>query len=44
MPGIAILGCGTVGSGTAELLLKNADEIRRRTGAELALKHIPVLE
>ena len=39
---VAILGCGVVGSGTAELLTKNADEIRRRTGAELALKYILV--
>lgn len=38
----AILGCGVVGSGTAELLMNNAEEIRRRTGAELALKYILV--
>ena len=38
----AILGCGVVGSGAAELLLNNADEIRRRTGAEVELKYILV--
>ena len=38
----AILGCGVVGSGTAQLLMQNADEISRRTGAEVELKYILV--
>ncbi|MBE6969338.1 MAG: homoserine dehydrogenase [Ruminococcaceae bacterium] len=38
----AILGCGVVGSGAAELLTRNAGEIFRRTGAEVELKYILV--
>jgi homoserine dehydrogenase len=37
---IAILGCGTVGTGVARLLLKNADILRDRIGCELHLKYV----
>lgn len=37
---IAILGCGTVGTGVARLLLKNGDVIRDRTGCTLNLKYV----
>lgn len=36
----AILGCGVVGSGTADILLHNADIIKKKTGVTLELKHI----
>lgn len=37
---IAILGHGVVGSGVAELLLKNAAGIAKRAGTEVQVKHI----
>jgi homoserine dehydrogenase len=37
---IAILGCGTVGTGVARLLLENGDIIRDRIGCELNLKYV----
>ena len=37
---IAILGCGTVGTGVARLLLKNGDIIRDRVGCVLNLKYV----
>jgi len=37
---IAILGCGTVGTGVARLLLKNGDILRDRIGCELHLKYV----
>jgi homoserine dehydrogenase len=37
---IAILGCGTVGTGVARLLLANGDIIRDRIGCELQLKYV----
>ena len=36
----AILGIGTVGGGTAEVLAKNRDLIARRAGQEIELKYI----
>ena len=36
----AILGCGVVGSGVADILLHNADIIKEKTGVCLELKHI----
>jgi homoserine dehydrogenase len=36
----AILGIGTVGSGTAEVLTKNKDVITRRAGQEIELAYI----
>lgn len=37
---IAILGCGTVGTGVSRLLLENADIIRDRVGCKLNLKYV----
>ena len=37
---IAILGCGTVGSGVARLLLENGDILRDRVGCKLNLKYV----
>ena len=37
---IAILGCGTVGTGVARLLLENGDIIRDRIGCILNLKYV----
>ncbi len=37
---IAILGCGTVGTGVARLLLKNGDVISDRIGCALNLKYV----
>ncbi|MFO7715155.1 homoserine dehydrogenase [Desulfosarcina sp.] len=37
---IAILGCGTVGTGVARLLLENGDIIRDRIGCVLNLKYV----
>ena len=39
---VAILGLGTVGGGTAEILEKNAAVIRLRAGEELSLRYILV--
>ncbi len=38
--GIGIVGCGTVGTGTAKLLLENAELIRRRIGVPVRLVRI----
>ena len=40
--GIALLGCGVVGSEVARLLLDNADELAARAGARLELRGIAV--
>jgi len=37
---IAILGCGTIGGGTAKVLLENAEEFSRKAGARLVLSAI----
>ena len=37
---VAILGFGTVGSGTAEILENNASEVKKRSGADVELKYI----
>lgn len=37
---VAILGFGVVGSGVAEVLKKNADEIRKNSNVDLELKYI----
>jgi homoserine dehydrogenase len=37
---IGLLGCGTVGTGVAKLLLTNQAEIRARLGADLILKYV----
>ena len=37
---VGILGLGTVGSGTATVLLRNAEEIARRAGRPIAVSHV----
>ena len=37
---IGLLGCGTVGTGVARLLLENKELISKRVGATLALKWV----
>ncbi len=37
---IGLLGCGTVGTGVAKILIQNKDLIRSRVGADLILKHV----
>jgi homoserine dehydrogenase len=40
--GIALIGCGTVGGGVAELLMHQADRLARRAGRRLDLVHVIV--
>jgi homoserine dehydrogenase len=40
--GIALIGCGTVGSGVARLLLEHADRLTARAGRRLDLRHVVV--
>ena len=40
MVGVALLGYGVVGSGTAELLHKNAEHITQKAGQEIVLRRI----
>lgn len=40
--GVGLIGMGTVGSGTAKILIENAEEISLRTGLEIELKKIAV--
>ena len=37
---IGLLGCGTIGTGVAKILINNADLIRSRAGADLNLKYV----
>jgi homoserine dehydrogenase len=37
---IGLLGCGIIGTGVAKILIKNADLIRSRVGADLNLKYV----
>ena len=37
---VGLLGCGTVGTGVARLLMVNRELIRSRVGAELILKRV----
>ncbi len=37
---IGLLGCGTIGTGVARILIKNRDLIRSRVGADLNLKYV----
>lgn len=41
---VGIIGFGTVGSGAAEILLKNKDVIGRRVGSEIVLKKVADLD
>lgn len=40
--GVGLLGCGTVGTGVAKLLLSHAEDYRHRLGRPLALRRIAV--
>jgi homoserine dehydrogenase len=40
--GIAVLGCGTVGSGVVKLLTEHAERLTTRTGRRLSLRHVVV--
>ncbi|HEX5271375.1 MAG TPA: homoserine dehydrogenase [Gemmataceae bacterium] len=40
--GIALVGCGTVGSGVARLLLERPERLASRAGRPLALRHVVV--
>ena len=40
--GITLLGCGTVGGGVVNVLMKQREVIRRRTGLDLVLRHVVV--
>ncbi len=40
--GIALIGCGTVGSGVAKLLLEHPDRLAARAGRKLELRHVVV--
>ena len=39
--GIALIGCGTVGSGVARLLLEQPDRLKARAGRPLVLRRVP---
>lgn len=41
---VGIIGFGTVGSGTARILLSNSEVIRKRTGIEIVLRRIADLD
>jgi homoserine dehydrogenase len=41
---VGIIGFGTVGSGTVEILLKNRDIITSRVGSEIVIKKIADLD
>ena len=38
--GIAVLGCGTVGGGTAKILVEDAEYLKQRTNLPIFLKYI----
>src|SRR5216110_1236331 len=40
--GIALVGCGTVGSGVAKLLLEHPERLAARAGRPLALRRVVV--
>ena len=40
--GVALLGCGVVGGGVADLLIDDRDLLRRRTGLQFDLRHVVV--
>ena len=41
---VGLLGCGTVGTGVAKILIENKDIIRSRVGADLNLKYVADIE
>ena len=42
--GIALLGCGVVGSGVVRLLTEQSERMERRAGRALQLRHVVVRE
>ena len=40
MIGVALLGCGTVGSGVIKLLQKNSEIINKRIGESIVIKKV----
>jgi homoserine dehydrogenase len=40
--GITLLGCGTVGGGVVQILLKQRELLRQRTGVDFVLRHVVV--
>src|SRR5947209_17503319 len=42
--GIALIGCGTVGSGVARLLLEQRERLAARAGRDLVLRRVVVQE
>lgn len=40
--GVALLGCGTVGTGVAELLQQQQERLTQRAGKQLVLRHVVV--
>lgn len=40
--GVALVGCGTVGSGVAKILLEHADRLTRRAGRPIVLRKVVV--
>lgn len=40
--GVALLGCGTVGGGVVNVLLKQREMLRKRTGIDFVLRHVVV--
>jgi homoserine dehydrogenase len=40
--GITLLGCGTVGGGVVNVLMKQRDLLKQRTGIDFVLKHVVV--
>ncbi|HYO11210.1 MAG TPA: homoserine dehydrogenase [Tepidisphaeraceae bacterium] len=40
--GVTLLGCGTVGGGVVNILLRQRELLRQRTGIEFALRHVVV--
>lgn len=42
MPGIALIGCGTVGAAVAKILAEKSDRLAHSAGAPLGLRHVCV--
>ena len=40
--GIALLGCGIVGGGVVNILLRQREVLKQRTGVDLLLRHVVV--
>ena len=40
--GVTLLGCGIVGGGVANILMKQRDLLHQRTGIDFVLRHVVV--